>query len=120
MRVHRGALSYIWAKNMLYHKRAKNMLETNQFEYLYSIPDLFGRKFVDNAENQPAILSGLGGLTLPVEEDVDATDVDTDDATDADETTKLLSVFVRPPTHLDVNHAITDVLWRVILTVMKL
>jgi hypothetical protein len=40
------------------HKRAEDMLETNQLEYLYSILDLFGREFVDDAENQSAILEG--------------------------------------------------------------
>jgi hypothetical protein len=29
--------------------------QTNKQRNLYSIPDLFGRKFVDDAENQPVI-----------------------------------------------------------------
>jgi hypothetical protein len=76
---------------------------------------LFGRKFVDDAENQPAILEGR---SLPVE-DNDNADDDADADVDADdddkdgnvETTKLPSTFVRLSQMFQ---------WRAILTGMKL
>jgi hypothetical protein len=42
------------------------MLGTNQFEYLYCIPDIFGMKFVDDADDgdeiksdRPSLYAGL-------------------------------------------------------------
>jgi hypothetical protein len=60
---------------------------------LYSISDLFGRKYVDHAGNQPTVLEGR---TLVAEDD-------------DDEITKRPSKFVHRLTHLDASNVIADV-----------
>jgi hypothetical protein len=74
---------------------------------LYSIPDLIGSKFADDAENQSTVPESqpavLEGRSLAAEDD------DADVYADYDEITKRPTKFVRQPTHLDANNAIAGV-----------